>query len=307
MHHMPVMVNECIEGLAIRPSGIYVDATFGRGGHSRAILNRLDTNGRLLAIDKDPQAITEANQCFASDQRFNIEQCSFKNLLPLVNQYGWLGQVNGILLDLGVSSPQIDSAERGFSFQLDGPLDMRMDPTVGLSAAEWLQDASEQEIIFVLRHFGEEKFAKRIARAIVESRDNQPIETTSQLAAIVSEAMPVHERHKHPATRTFQAIRIAINEELEDLKAILVQAMDVLAVGGRLVVMSFHSLEDRIVKQFFERESKGDEHPADLPIRNSELNPTLKLIKKKIRATRVEVEQNNRARSAILRIAEKIA
>lgn len=305
--HQPVLLKEVIAGLALKTSGIYIDATFGRGGHSREILSRLDANGRLLVIDKDPEAIAVANRDFGGDKRVFVKQGSFTLLRTLANEYELTGKVNGILLDLGVSSPQLDDAERGFSFLRDGPLDMRMDNTQGLDAKTWINQANAQEIAHVLKEYGEERFAKRIANAIVNARKEQTISTTKQLADIVSQANPAWEKHKHPATRVFQAIRIFINEELNDLKTALLQCLDVLAPEGRLCVISFHSLEDRIVKQFLQKQSKGDDFPIDLPIMHQQLNPTLRVIGKAIKASVEEIRQNPRARSAVLRIGEKIS
>jgi 16S rRNA (cytosine1402-N4)-methyltransferase len=306
-----VLFNEVLEALAVKPDGIYVDGTFGRGGHAGAILERLDKKGRLLAIDKDPQAVAVAKDRFGEDPRFEIEQGSFTQLRRLVQERGWMqaGGVDGVLLDLGVSSPQLDDPERGFSFRQDGDLDMRMDPNAGQSAAEWLARADEYDIRRVLFEFGEERFAKRIARAIVKARAMTPIRSTGQLASLVREVIPTksHVKGKDPATRTFQGIRIFINNELDDVKEGLPQAVDVLKPGGRLAVISFHSLEDRIVKRFLRDESRGDQFPPDLPVPQSALSPRTKLIGKAIRASEAEVAENPRARSAVLRIAERVA
>ena len=304
--HRPVLLNEVLEVLNIRPGGVYVDATFGRGGHAEAILQRLGPEGRLMAIDKDPQAVAVAKSKFANDPRFSIFHGSFADVGHAVEQAGLSGQVDGLLLDLGVSSPQLDDGQRGFSFLRDGPLDMRMDTTSGESAAQWLAHAKESDIIQVLREFGEERFAKRIARSIVETRQEQPIETTAQLAALISEAVPKHEKEKHPATRSFQAIRIFINRELDDLRQCLDQILDVLREGGRLVVISFHSLEDRIVKRFVRDLARGDDFPSDLPVTADQLNPKMRLVGKAVRASLAETAANPRARSAVLRVAEKL-
>jgi 16S rRNA (cytosine1402-N4)-methyltransferase len=308
--HRPVLYDEVLCGLAIQSDGIYVDGTFGRGGHAGAILERLGPRGHLLAIDKDPQAVAAAKDRFGSDSRFSIAQGSFTQLGRLVQERGWqqseAGGVHGVLLDLGVSSPQLDDPERGFSFRHDGELDMRMDPGSGQSAADWLARAEEYDIRRVLREYGEEKFAKRIAYAIVNTRTENPITTTSQLAALIAEASPVHEKGKDPATRSFQAIRIFINGELDDLKQCLPQALDVLRPGGRLAVISFHSLEDRIVKRLLRKEARGDDFPPDLPIPQSALSPRIKLVGKAIRASESEIAENPRARSAVLRIAERL-
>lgn len=293
-------------GLAIKPNGIYIDGTFGRGGHSGAILSQLQ-QGRLLAMDKDPQAIATGQKLMAQDSRFSMHHGTFAGMKQMVQAADCLGKVDGILLDLGVSSPQLDEAERGFSFQQDGPLDMRMDPSSGQSAAEWLALAKEQDIAGVLKEYGEERFAKRIARAIINARQEAPINTTKKLAAIVAAANPKWEPGKDPATRSFQAIRIYINQELEDLKSCLADIMDILAPGGRLVVISFHSLEDRIVKRFIREQTKGDQYPPDLPITHVQLQVKMKAIGKAIKAGKAEVDANPRARSAVLRIAEKLS
>ncbi|OUR64098.1 16S rRNA (cytosine(1402)-N(4))-methyltransferase [Methylophaga sp. 42_25_T18] len=305
--HLPVLLDETVAALSVKPDGIYIDGTFGRGGHARAVLAQLSDNGCLLGLDKDPAAIKAAQSLASQDSRFSIEQCSFADLTTAVSSRLWQGQVDGILLDIGVSSPQLDVAERGFSFQKDGPLDMRMDPDSGISAAEWLATADMDDIATVIKTLGEERYGKRIARAIVETREQSPILTTRQLAVLVDKASPSRERNKHPATRTFQAIRIHINNELEDLKVALDQALDALAIGGRLVVISFHSLEDRIVKRFFRDEAKGDDLPPDFPIRADQLNPRVKIIGKAIKASEQELAVNPRARSAVLRVVEKLA
>lgn len=304
--HTSVMLKEAMTGLNIQPDGIYVDATYGRGGHARAILMQLGANGKLLVMDKDPQAIEDANNLAKTDSRVKVFAGSFKEITSFCVQEGVVGHVNGILFDLGVSSPQLDQAERGFSFMRTGDLDMRMDPTSGISVAQWLTTASAEEIAVVLKTLGEERFSKRIASAIVSTRALQPITTTTQLAEIISNAIPVKEKHKHPATRSFQALRIFINQELEDLDAALQKVLEVLAAQGRLVVISFHSLEDRIVKQFIAKHAKGDIHPHLLPIRHSELRPKLLKIGKALKASNEEVDVNVRARSAVLRIAEKL-
>lgn len=304
--HKPVLLDEAITGLAIKPDGRYVDGTFGRGGHCRAILDKLNAQGRLLAMDKDPVAIAQAEKDFSNDERFVLRQGSFAMLGETVTELGWMGQVDGILLDLGVSSPQLDTPERGFSFLHDGPLDMRMDPHQGISAADWLATAKEQEITQVLKEYGEERFAKRIARAIINVRDESPIHTTRQLASIIAAANPKHEKGKDPATRSFQAIRIFINQELTDIKACLSQVVDVLKPGGRLVVISFHSLEDRMIKRFIREQVKGDDFPLDLPVTHAQLNPKMKMIGKAVRAGKAELSVNPRARSAVMRVAERL-
>ncbi len=304
--HQPVMLEEALAGLNIKEDGCYVDGTFGRGGHSRGILACLGTRGALLAFDKDPQALSAANDLM-TDGRFAIRRGSFANLRKEADANGWLGKVDGILLDLGVSSPQLDDASRGFSFRDQGPLDMRMDPEHGVSAAQWLAQAKDTEIADVLSEYGEERFAKRIARAIVNARQESPIDTTQRLQAIVAAANPSWEKGKDPATRSFQAIRIFINQELEDLKTCLSAAVEVLAPGGRLVVISFHSLEDRIVKRFIREQTRGDELPPDLPIRHIEITPKMLMIGKAVMPSEAEVNRNPRARSAVLRIAERTA
>lgn len=305
--HLPVLLNETVEALAVKADGIYIDGTFGRGGHTRQILSKLSDKGRVLGLDKDPAAIATGQALSETDFRFSIEQCSFAQLATAVNERLWQGKVDGVLLDIGVSSPQIDEAGRGFSFQKDGPLDMRMNPDAGMSAAEWLATAKVEDITSVIKTLGEERFGKRIANAIVETREHTPIVSTTQLAALVDKAMPFREKNKHPATRTFQAIRIYINNELEDLKAGLEQSLDALTVGGRLAVITFHSLEDRIVKRYFRDESKGDDLPSNFPIRAEELNPRIKMIGKAIKAGNEELAINPRSRSAVLRVVEKLS
>ncbi|MCW9025247.1 MAG: 16S rRNA (cytosine(1402)-N(4))-methyltransferase RsmH [Gammaproteobacteria bacterium] len=304
--HRPVLLKEAIEALNIRPDGYYIDGTFGRGGHSSAILAQLGEEGKLLALDKDPQAITEANNIFVNEPRFSIRQDSFAMMDTHVAELGWMGKVDGILLDLGVSSPQLDDAQRGFSFQQEGPLDMRMDPEQGQSAAEWIATAKEKDIARVLKEYGEERFAKRIAGAIVKARAVKAITTTKQLATIVAEANPAWEKNKDPATRSFQAIRIYINRELVDLEDCFTKVLEILKPGGRLVVISFHSLEDRRVKHFMRDMAKGDDFPPDLPVMQSQLKPSMNLIGKAVRAGKDEVAANPRSRSAIMRTAERM-
>jgi len=305
--HRPVLLDEVLEVLKVVPDGVYVDATFGRGGHAGAILSRLGSAGRLLAMDKDPDAVRSGIEMFDKDSRVVMQQGSFAMLKTFVESQGLLGKVNGILLDLGVSSPQLDNPQRGFSFKQSGPLDMRMNPGEGITAAMWLKTAKQDEIVKVLREYGEERYAKHIARAIVETRVTTPIETTGQLAAIVARANPAWEKGKDPATRTFQALRIFINRELDDLQACLAQVLDILAVGGRLVVISFHSLEDRIVKRFIRQQSRGDEFPAAVPVKAADYRPRLRRIGKAVSPDEKEISANPRARSAVMRIAEKIA
>ncbi len=305
--HVPVLFDEALNALNIKSSGVFVDGTFGRGGHSGAILQRLGSNGLLLAIDKDPQAVAYAEMVFGKDGRFLIKHGSFAMLEQLAQQCGVAGKVDGLLLDLGVSSPQLDDPERGFSFLRSGPLDMRMDSSSGVSAAEWLASAEGREIAQVLKEFGDERFSKRIAKAIVDARQEGPITTTGQLAAIIEKACPIKEREKHPATRSFQAIRIHVNKELEDLRRCLEQSLNVLAPLGRLAVVSFHSLEDRIVKRFIRDCERGDDFPADLPVTQEQLRPKLRAVGKAIYPSAGEIESNPRARSAVLRVAERMA
>jgi len=304
--HITVLLSEAVEALIADPKGVYVDGTFGRGGHSRQVLGSLATEGRLIGVDKDPVAIAEAEQLAAEDSRFSIVHGSFAGLRDFMEERDLVGKLDGILVDLGVSSPQLDVAERGFSFLNDGPLDMRMDTTRGMSAAQWVNSAEEAEIARVLKVYGEERFAKRMARAVVAERDKAPIERTLRLANIIKEANPAWEKGKHPATRAFQAIRIEVNNELGDLEAFLDQALEVLKPGGRLVAISFHSLEDRIVKRFIRGHEKGLDLPQGLPVMESELNKRLKSIGKAVKAKGDEVSANVRSRSAIMRIAEKI-
>jgi 16S rRNA (cytosine1402-N4)-methyltransferase len=305
--HRSVLLEQAVDALLIDDRGIYIDATFGRGGHAQQILARLGASGRLLAMDRDPAAVSAAQKLVGEDSRFLIAQESFANLERFADANGVTGMVSGILLDLGVSSPQLDDASRGFSFQHDGPLDMRMDPASGQSAADWLNYAKENHIADVLKRFGEERYARRIARAIVNSRNEQPITSTGRLAEIVKHAHPRWERDKHPATRVFQGIRIFINQELDALRQALEQSLRVLRIGGRLVVISFHSLEDKIVKKFMSLQTKGDNFPRDLPITHDQLQPTLKSLGKAIRPDAGEIEVNPRSRSAIMRVAERIA
>lgn len=304
--HRTVLLDEAVDGLKLegeRINGTYIDGTFGRGGHSRLILSRLGPQGRLVAFDKDPQAIATAEQ--VQDPRFTIVHDSFATMLDALAARG-ISQVDGILLDLGISSPQVDDASRGFSFRQDGPLDMRMDTTRGMSAAEWLATATEQQLEKVIRDYGEERFAFQIAKAIIARRAIQPISTTRELAAIVADAVKTREKGKDPATRTFQAVRIFINKELEDLEAGLSAAYAMLAPGARMSVISFHSLEDRMVKQFLASKAKVEQPDRRLPIRAADLpQPLMKLITK-TKPSGPEVEANPRARSAVLRVAERL-
>jgi 16S rRNA (cytosine1402-N4)-methyltransferase len=305
--HTPVLLDEVLAGLAVRPDGRYCDATFGRGGHTAAILGALGPAGRLVAIDRDPEAIRAGRQRFAAEARLTLVQGSFGSLEERVRTAGFEGELDGVLLDLGVSSPQLDEAARGFSFMQDGPLDMRMDNESGQSAAQWLAKAGEREIADVIRGLGEERFARRIARAIVATRAAAPITRTAALAALVAEAVPTREPGKHPATRTFQAIRIHVNGELDALESALPQAVRLLAPGGRLCVISFHSLEDRIVKRFIRREEQGDPVYAGLPNVPVHARPRLKRVGGAVMAGEAEVRANPRARSAVLRVAERLA
>ncbi len=304
--HRPVLLEEALDGLAVQPDGIYIDGTFGRGGHAAALLERLGPVGRLYAVDKDPDAVRVAQERFGRDARFHIQRGTFAMLGQLAREGGIAGCVNGILLDLGVSSPQLDDPTRGFSFLRDGPLDMRMDPDSGVSAAQWLAQADATEIVRVLQEYGEERFARRIARAVVQARAERPITTTQQFAELIAQAVPTRERHKNPATRSFQALRIHINRELQDLEAALGQTLDVLAIGGRLCVISFHSLEDRIVKRFMRRESRGEMLPPDLPVMGGPAPGRLRLVGKAIQPGAQELIANPRARSAVLRVAERL-
>ena len=310
--HISVLLHESIDGLAIKPDGTYIDGTFGRGGHSRTILSKLGPNGRLFSIDRDPQAIAEAAKI--DDPRFTIVHGPFSGIAEYAERYDLVGKVDGVLFDLGVSSPQLDDAERGFSFMKDGPLDMRMDPTSGLPVSEWLLQADLDDITWVIREFGEDKHARRIAKAIVAHRDNEekePLTRTSHLAALISEAAPKSfKEKKHPATRTFQAFRIYINSELEEIDTALKGAASILAPEGRLSVISFHSLEDRMVKRFIRKESQGPEVPHGLPLTQDQIkalgSANLKAVGKAIKPSPQEVEMNPRSRSSVLRIAEKL-
>jgi len=310
--HVPVLLGPVLEGLNIRANGCYVDGTFGRGGHSSAILERLTADGRLIAIDRDPQAIASAPEALLSDPRFELIRGESAQLEKFIDQRGLHGSVDGVLLDLGVSSPQLDEASRGFSFLRDGPLDMRMDPDAGISAADWLARVDEKELKRVLKTYGEERSAARIARAIVAARDEAPIETTVQLADIIAAAAPAHGQKRHPATKSFQAIRIFINGELDQLKSALEQSVNVLRKptalrsGGRLCVISFHSLEDRLVKRFMREASREPEQYRGMPSIPAEYRPRLKPIGKLIEATAAEIAANRRARSARLRVAERL-
>lgn len=301
--HKSVLLDQAVEALVQNPDGVYFDGTFGRGGHSRLILSHLSDQGRLLATDKDAEAIAAAEQLAQQDTRFQIFHGSFAQVGEFCQQANVV--LDGLLLDLGVSSPQLDDAERGFSFSQDGPLDMRMDTSRGKSAADWINSAQEAEIADVLWRYGEEKFSRRMAKAVVKRRAEKLFERTLDLAEVIKEANPAWEKHKHPATRAFQAIRIFINRELEDLEQCLKDSLDCLKTGGRLVVISFHSLEDRIVKRFIQHHEKGDV-PEGLPVTSDQLNQKLKRVGKALKPGKQEVEQNPRARSAVMRIAERL-
>lgn len=301
-----MLLHEAVDALAIRPDGIYVDATFGRGGHSELILQKLGASGRLVALDRDPDAIRSAATVIGDDPRFSIVHTSFDALEDVAINLGVKGEIDGVLLDLGVSSPQLQDARRGFSFMHNGPLDMRMNPDDELTAAAWLAEASQQQIKQVLSEYGEERFSGRIATAIVAQRQQEPLMTTAQLVELIERAVPRKDPGKHPATRTFQAIRIRINEELQQLSAVLEQALSILGKGGRLSVISFHSLEDRIVKRFLRDHSRVDTLPKGVPVMASQLQqPLLRLVGKAITPSREEIRENPRARSSRLRVAEK--
>ena len=306
--HITVLLEEAVEALALRADGCYMDGTFGRGGHSRLILSHLGPDGRLLGFDKDPQAIATGQTLAAEDGRFVIVQRSFAELGSEAQERGLAGKVSGILLDLGVSSPQLDDPERGFSFMNDGPLDMRMDPTRGVSAAEFIATAPAEEIARVFKEYGEERFAKRMANAVVQRREVQPFERTADLAEVLKVANPAWEKGKNPATRALQGLRIHVNNELGDLEAGLDAALDALEIGGRLVVISFHSLEDRIVKLFMRKLAKGeaDNMPRNLPIQYKAFEPKIRIHGKAQFASDTETKANPRSRSAVMRVAEKL-
>ncbi|QDE29598.1 16S rRNA (cytosine(1402)-N(4))-methyltransferase RsmH [Shewanella polaris] len=305
--HLSVLLNETVEGLNIQRDGIYIDGTFGRGGHSRHVLSHLGEKGRLIAIDRDPQAIEAAKQ-FADDPRFQIVHGGFGQLAEYVEELGLTGKINGVLLDLGVSSPQLDDAERGFSFLRDGPLDMRMDNSQGQTAAQWIARAEIEDMAWVFKTYGEEKNSRHIARCIVADREKTPFLRTKDLADLIARITKNKERNKHPATRVFQAIRIYINSELEQIDQALEGALAVLAPQGRLSVISFHSLEDRMVKRFIRRNSQGESVPHGLPITEAEINKSrkLKAVSKAMKPSDAEIEQNPRSRSSVLRVAERL-
>lgn len=302
--HQTVLLEEAVRALITNRDGTYVDCTYGRGGHSAAIAAALSSDGRLLVIDRDLAAVDHARQTFADDPRVIVQHGPFSRLKEFVEAHG-LETLDGVLMDLGVSSPQIDQGERGFSFQQSGPLDMRMDQGSGETAEAWIASASEEDITRVLKQYGEERFARRIARNIVAARTEGPISTTDRLVEIVEMSIPRREKHKHPATRTFQAIRIQVNRELEELETCLADVIELLKSGGRVVVISFHSLEDRLVKRFFRRLEKGDDLPSRLPVRDDQLNRKVRILGKPVKPSASEVADNRRARSSIMRIAEK--
>ena len=305
--HTTVLLKEAVEALVTDADGFYVDGTFGRGGHSAKLLSKVSENGIVLAIDKDLQAIESGRERFKQDSRLRLVHGSFADMSNFVDDQAHMGKVSGVLLDLGVSSPQLDEADRGFSFMRDGPLDMRMDTSAGLSAAEWIASAEEQEISRVIKEYGEERFARRMASAVVRERSKTPITRTVQLASILAAAHPAWERGKHPATKAFQAIRIFINRELDDLEVLLSRVVDLLQVGGRLVVISFHSLEDRRVKRFIRDQERGIKLPKNLPVRDVERGVRLKKVGKAVKPTDLEVGDNIRSRSAVMRVAERVA
>ncbi len=303
--HETVLLYETVDAVYVG-DGIYIDGTFGRGGHSRLLLEKLGPDATLIVIDKDPLAIATANELAANDSRVVVVQSGFADIQTVVERFGFMGQVAGILLDLGVSSPQLDDASRGFSFRSDGPLDMRMNPDAGVSAAQWIASAHEAEIADVLYKYGDEHFSRRIAKAIVMARQEHPIETTLQLAEIIKTAHPKWDHKKHPATKSFQAIRIFINGELNELDEVLLGSLPVLKSGGRLAIISFHSLEDRAVKQFIRLQAQGPEMPPGLPIQDADIERNMKAIGKAIKPTKLEIAANVRSRSATLRVAEKL-
>ena len=305
--HTPVLLREVLAALDIRAGGRYVDATFGRGGHSAAILERVGPQGAVIAFDRDPAAIAAGRERFANDGRMTLVSSAFSRLSAVMAEMGLTGAIDGVLLDLGVSSPQLDDASRGFSFMQDGPLDMRMDDSTGSSAADFVAKAPEHDIARVIRDFGEERFAKRIARAIVNARREAPIVRTAQLADIVARSIPTREPGKHPATRTFQAIRIQVNQEFEEIRAALAGSLAALAPQGRLCVISFHSLEDTLVKRFMQQHSQEDPVYAGLPDVPAHARPKLKRIGKAIHPSEEEVAANPRSRSSVLRVAERVA
>lgn len=306
MMHVPVMLADVMSVFLTARDGVYIDATFGRGGYAQAILDYLSPNGRLIGIDKDWEAVSAAKERFKDEPRFQIVQGSFARITDIAAEQGVFGRVSGVVMDLGVSSPQLDDATRGFSFMQDGPLDMRMDNRSGLCAADIIAQYSEEELVRIFREYGEERYAKRIAKAIIAARAQRPILRTGELAELVKEAHPKWEKHKHPATRVFQALRIEVNQELSDVEKVLPGALDVLQEGGRLAVVSFHSLEDRLVKHFFQREIQGPYIPKHIPLMEKDLKRTMRWVVKAQKPKAEEIEQNPRARSAVLRVGERI-
>jgi 16S rRNA (cytosine1402-N4)-methyltransferase len=303
--HQPVLLEEAIEALSVVSGGLYVDATYGRGGHAQEIARRMGGDGRLLVMDRDPQAVAAARATYGGDPRVTIVKGQFSMLGHYITQMGVDGKLNGVLFDLGVSSPQLDQPGRGFAFFRDGPLDMRMDPEQGESASDWLNRVEEKDLVQVLFRYGEERYARRIARAIVAARHQAPLQTTGELARLIEQAVPRRERDRHPATRSFQAIRIYVNRELEEIEQALPQALCALAPGGRLVVISFHSLEDRIVKRFMRNAARGDDLPPELPVTGDAVRPRARLLGRARHPAADEIAGNPRARSAVLRAVER--
>ena len=305
--HIPVLKREVLDALNIRSGGVYIDATLGRAGHAQAIAEHIGEQGRLIGIDRDPRAIELGESVFSGDARVDVLHGEFNCMAALMAEHTELSHVDGILMDLGVSSPQLDQAERGFSFMRDGELDMRMNPTKGLSAAQWIESVDERDFMMVLFELGEEKYARRIARAVVEARDETKIQSTLQLASIVEQAIPKKDKNKHPATRTFQAVRLHVNQELFQVSSALPQAVELLSEGGRLAVISFHSLEDRIVKRFIRELSTPNLPPKNIPVSDEAYLTPLKMIGKAIKPSRAEIAENPRSRSSVLRVAERTA
>ena len=305
--HIPVLLNEALQALNLAQSKLVVDATYGRGGHAQAIFRQLSPNAQLIVIDRDSAAIEQARATWGSERRVEAVHAPFSRLSEIIGGRNLVGKVDGILFDLGVSSPQLDQAERGFGFSRDGPLDMRMDQTRGITAQAWIRHVDEKELARVLRVYGEERFARRISRTIKKALEEKEIRSTGELTRLISAAVPTREKGKHPATRSFQAIRIAVNDELQEIDAVLPQALEVLSQGGRMVFISFHSLEDRIVKRYFKTQSRGDPYPRDLPVTHDMLKPRLRLIGKAVMPCAQEVARNPRARSAVMRVAQKVS
>ena len=305
--HIPVFLHEALDSLIVDLDGLYVDGTFGRGGHSAELLQRLSGNAHVIGLDKDPEAIDFGRSKFKNEKRLELLHESFSNLTNILQVRGKLGNVSGVLLDLGVSSPQLDQAQRGFSFMNNGPLDMRMNNSAGPTAAEWIAASDQNELTETFRNLGEEKHANRIAKSIINSRAQQPITTTQQLAAIVSKAHPNWQKGKHPATKVFQAIRIRVNNELNDLEHLLANVLKALKIGGRLVIISFHSLEDRRVKKFIRDQENGPFVPKSIPIKHSQVQISMKRVGKALTSSNVDIIENRRARSAVMRVAERVA